>query len=164
LVDIVQQLDDLESPEVGLLFKNALHKKNMGRNFYLELAAIRAMRRLSNQLQQDYKVPDPTPIKIYAHVGPELALNNLQESMIAYTTAAWAAVTGGADFIHIEPQAAASDPLSQQLARNVFHLFDMESHLLHVIDPAAGSYAIESLTTRLAERAWEQFKTSIDDD
>jgi len=163
LLDIVHQIDTLEEAQAEQLFKNALHKKNLGRNFYLELAALRAMRILSNQLQKDYNLSQSHPIAIYAHIGPDLALSNLQKSMIAYTTAAWAAVTGGADFIHIDPKSDAEDGLSRRLARNVFHLFDMESHLLHVVDPAAGSYALENLSHTLAQGAWDLFRKSIDE-
>jgi len=158
LIEIVSELDQLDAEQAERLFQNALHKKQLGRNFFLELAALRAMRLLGYHIQSEYNLDDPGPILLWADLGPELALGSLQESLIAYTTAGFAAVTGGADFIHIEAPTEEETELSQRLSRNIYHLFDMESHLFHVIDPAAGSYAIENLSQTLAQKTWSEFQ------
>ena len=161
LVEIVQQVDKLDHDQTRLLFRHSLHKKQLGRNFFLELTALRAMRLLAMQLQADYALSPPVPIVIWADLGPQLGLDSLQESLIAYTTAGFAAVTGGADFIHIQAHSEEEEKLSQRLSRNIYHLFDMESHLFHVTDPAGGSYAIEKLSHQLAKAAWTTFSKSI---
>lgn len=161
LLDIITQIDELDPSQTEQLFASSIHKKELGRNFYLELAALRAMRILAHQLQADYALSHQDPINIYAYMGPNLTLRRLQESMIAYTAAGFAAVAGGADFIHIDARSDEEPALSQRLARNIYHLFDMESHLFHVVDPAAGSYAIETLSRTLAQNAWSVFKESL---
>ena len=72
------------------------------------------------------------------------------------------AVIGGTDRLYIYP----SDSLvnengtsfSRRIGLNVHHLMEQESYLDRVIDPSAGSYFIEELTNRIAEKAWKQFQ------
>ena len=47
---------------------------------------------------------------------------------------------------------------SRRIARNTQTILREESHLDQVIDPAGGSYYIESLTEEIAKKAWELFK------
>ena len=159
---MVLQIDELDAQQLPLFFENSIHKKTLGRNFYLELSCLRAMRLLALQLQSDYGI-EPQPITIWAHIGSDLALDEMKASLIPYTAAAFAAVTGGADFIQIETGSAEDPKLSRRLNRNIYHLFDMESHLFHVLDPAAGSYAIEKITRTLTQKAWELFIKTLHD-
>src|SRR5262249_14925673 len=70
---------------------------------------------------------------------------------------------GGADYVTVLPFNAALPPgelevsqaFSARMARNTQLLLLEESHLDHVWDPGAGSWYVESLTDRLAQRAWE---------
>ena len=47
---------------------------------------------------------------------------------------------------------------TNRMTRNLQHLLKMESYLHRVIDPGAGSYYIEQLTEKLAEKAWTRFQ------
>jgi methylmalonyl-CoA mutase len=71
------------------------------------------------------------------------------------------AAIAGADSISVAPFDVAykqADDFSMRIARNQQILLKEESYLDKVVDPAAGSYYIESLTNALAEKAWEIFK------
>jgi methylmalonyl-CoA mutase len=73
-------------------------------------------------------------------------------------SAAFGAITGGADALQIRPYTAvtsAYDAEAERLALNQHYLFAYESFLDRVEDPAAGSYFIETLTKELCEEAWE---------
>ena len=73
----------------------------------------------------------------------------------------FAAALGGADSIACAPFDAAigpSDPFARRLSRNTQLVLRDESHLDAVDDPAAGSYAIESLTASFAREAWGLFQ------
>jgi methylmalonyl-CoA mutase len=48
--------------------------------------------------------------------------------------------------------------LSRAVARNVQTILLEEAFLGHVIDPAGGSWYVESLTTELARKAWSEFQ------
>ena len=81
--------------------------------------------------------------------------------MLRTTIAAFAAAVGGADSLLVVPHTAAlqlPDGDARALARNLQHLLMEEAHLHRVMDPSAGSGAIEALTEALAEKAWTEFQ------
>lgn len=70
------------------------------------------------------------------------------------------AALAGVDSITVQPfdkQYKQPDEFSKHLARNQQLLLMEESHLNKVIDPAGGSYYVETLTVSLAEQAWKVF-------
>ncbi len=78
-------------------------------------------------------------------------------NLLRGTAGAFAAVTGGADLVGVQPfdrAARASDAAALRLARNTVHILAGESHLEAVDDPAAGSFALESWTEALRDGAW----------
>jgi methylmalonyl-CoA mutase len=80
--------------------------------------------------------------------------------MLRGTLGAFGAGVGGADAVTVLPFDTAlglPDAFSRRIARNTQALLIMESHLARVVDPAGGSWYVESLTDALARRAWEVF-------
>jgi len=72
-----------------------------------------------------------------------------------------AAGVGGADAVTVLPFDAAlglPDDFSRRIARNTQAILLEESHLARVIDPAGGSWYVESLTDELARAAWTWFQ------
>ena len=72
-------------------------------------------------------------------------------NLLRGTVAGFAAGVGGADAVTVPPFDAAiggSEPFSRRIARNTQALLVDESHLARVIDPAGGSWFVESLTGR----------------
>lgn len=81
---------------------------------------------------------------------------NLLRSAIA----CFAGAVGGADAITVLPFDAAigaSDDFARRIARNTQSILHDESSLARVIDPAGGSWYVESLTAQLADAAWGHF-------
>lgn len=81
-------------------------------------------------------------------------------NILRTTVAAVAAGLGGADAVTVLPFDSAlglPDDFARRIARNTQALLLEESHLAHVIDPAGGSWYVESLTDELAHAAWEVF-------
>ena len=71
----------------------------------------------------------------------------------------FAAVLGGADVITVHPHNIVTGPTSSsiRMARNIQLVIKEETHADKVIDPAGGSYFIETLTSELVEKAWTLF-------
>jgi methylmalonyl-CoA mutase len=81
-------------------------------------------------------------------------------NMLRTTVACFAAGVGGADVVTVQPFDAAlglPDAFSRRIARNTQNLLVEEGHLARVLDPAGGSWYVESLTDALAEGAWSWF-------
>lgn len=81
-------------------------------------------------------------------------------NMLRGTIACFAAGVGGADAITVAPFDAAvgaDTAFSRRIARNTQSILLEESHVAGVIDPAGGSWYLESRTEELAQRAWDVF-------
>ena len=81
-------------------------------------------------------------------------------NMLRTTVACFAAGVGGADVVTVQPFDAAlglPDAFSRRIARNTQSLLVEEGHLARVLDPAGGSWYVESLTDELAQAAWDWF-------
>ena len=88
-------------------------------------------------------------------------------NMLRTTLAAFGAGVGGATSVTVLPFDASvpgglestSRSFAERIARNTQLLLLEESHLGHVVDPAGGSWYVESLTDSLAEAAWSALQT-----
>ena len=82
-------------------------------------------------------------------------------NMLRGTVACLAAGVGGADAVTVQPFDSAlglPDAFARRIARNTQAVLVEESHLARVIDPAGGSWYVESLTDELARAAWAWFQ------
>ncbi|WP_417711445.1 methylmalonyl-CoA mutase family protein [Roseibium aggregatum] len=82
-------------------------------------------------------------------------------NLLRNTVATFAAGVGGADSICVLPHTLAvglPDGFARRLARNTQTILLEESNLARVIDPAAGSGAIEDRTDAVCEAAWGLFQ------
>jgi len=131
---------------------------NIGERYFVELASIRAFKRLWLALLEAYDAPKAIFPFLHATTLSDQHENQYW-NMITATTQAMAAAIGGVDCIYVRPcnSLNEADSFTRRIARNVQHLLQSESYLNRVIDPASGAYYIENLTTALAEKAWQQF-------
>ena len=128
-----------------------------GTHLFEEMAKIRAMRLLWGRLLETYGLPQ-VHLEIYAEtsIQHQSALD-VETNLLRASSAAFGAITGGADALQIRPYTAvlgSEDAEAERLALNQQYLFAYESFLDRVEDPAAGSYFIETLTQELCESAW----------
>ena len=127
----------------------------------LTMAKLRALRRLWARVEQASGLT-PRP----AFVSAETAWRMMTRrdpwvNMLRTTMATFAAGIGGADAVTVLPFTAAlglPDRFARRMARNSQLILLEESSLAKVADPAAGSGAIESLTTALCAAAWTLFQ------
>jgi methylmalonyl-CoA mutase len=81
-------------------------------------------------------------------------------NLLRTTIAAFAAGVGGADAVTVLPFdhcLGRPDAFARRLARNTQTLLVEEAHVARVLDPAGGSWFVESYTEQLAQAAWEWF-------
>ena len=82
-------------------------------------------------------------------------------NLLRSTVAAFAAGVGGAQSVTVLPFDAAlgrPDGFARRLARNTQALLIEEASAARVIDPAGGSWFVESFTDELAQSAWSWFQ------
>jgi len=81
-------------------------------------------------------------------------------NLLRATVGCFAAAVAGADVITVAPFDSAvglPNDFGRRIARNTQSILHDESSLARVLDPAGGSWYLESLTERLAEAAWDKF-------
>lgn len=101
----------------------------------------------------------------YQHAVTDEAMYSRRDpgvNLLRGAAAALAAGTGGADAVTVLPfdraAAAMTGGLGARLARNTQLLLLEEAQIGRTFDPAGGSFYVESLTRRLAERGWRAFQ------
>ena len=132
--------------------------------YFMEVAKLRAARILWSNIIDAYKGKEESK-EIFIHSKTSVynqTQNDIYVNLLRATTEAFSAVVGGADSIYTSPfdeTTGLPDEFSRRLARNTQIILREESHLNNVIDPAGGSYYVETLTSDVAAKSWELLKT-----
>ena len=140
-------------------------KFNMGisSNYFMELAKFRAARMLWAQIVEQFKPACKCSCKMMAHaVTSEFnqTVFDAHVNLLRSQTEAMSAALAGVDSITVTPfdkSYKTPDEFSERIARNQQYLLKEESHLDKVVDPAGGSYYVETLTASIAQEAWKLF-------
>lgn len=137
-------------------------RMSVGADQFMTIASLRAARRLWRRVLEASGVATPPRHAIQAVTSRAMySRRDPWVNMLRATTAALAAGVGGADAVTVLPfddAVGAPDGFSRRVARNTQLLLIEESHLAAVVDPAAGSWFVESVTDRLAAAAWAVFQ------
>ncbi|MFT4979831.1 MAG: methylmalonyl-CoA mutase [Myxococcota bacterium] len=134
----------------------------MGRDIFLNIARLRALRTLWSHLLTHCGLAAVPPPDIHAFSAPiTLSQRDPWTNMLRVTTQTYAAIVGGAQ--RVTPAAydealGQPDALGRRVARNTPIILREESHLGQVTDPAGGSHYVEALTEQLSAAAWGRFQ------
>jgi len=140
-------------------------KFNMGvsSNYFMELAKFRSARMVWAQIVEQYKPESKDACKMHVHAVTSRFNQTIYDAhvnLLRSQTETMSAALAGVDSITTTPfdvPYKKPDAFSERIARNQQFLLKEESHLDKVIDPAGGSYYIETLTVSLAKEAWKLF-------
>ena len=140
-------------------------KFNMGvsSNFFMEIAKFRAARMLWAEIVRQYNPSCPCAEKMMCHAVTSRFNQTIYDAyvnLLRSQTEAFSAAVAGVDSMTVTPFDVAykkPDEFSERIARNQQFLLKEESHMDKVIDPAGGSYYVETLTVSIAEQAWKLF-------
>lgn len=140
-------------------------KFNMGitENFFMEIAKFRAARMLWAEIVKQYAPKNDESCKMCVNAVTSKYNMTLFDSYVnllrSQTETMSAALAGVHSIVVIPFDAVYETPndFSERIARNQQLLLKEESHFDKVVDPGAGSYFIEELTTSLANEGWKIF-------
>jgi methylmalonyl-CoA mutase len=145
------------------LFKKMIFKFQIGANFFMELAKLRAARVLWDKIGEAYGVSsEDRGMEIIAETSTfTKTLTDPHVNILRSGNEAFAAILGGVQYlqVHAFNELDGITPLAERLARNTQLILKQEAFLQDIIDPAGGSWYIESLTNELVNTAWEYFLT-----
>ena len=133
-------------------------------NLYPEIAKLRAARQLWATIVQAFGVTDMEAQKLFLHVKTSTytkTLNDPYNNMIRTVVESFAGAVGGADSMYVAPfnePLGKPDEFATRMARNQQLILREEAFVGRVVDPAGGSFYIETLTDSIAQEAWKLFQ------
>ncbi len=135
----------------------------IGRDLFVEATKLRVLRRLWARVIEAFGGAASWPVgPIHAVTSPHcLSRRDPWVNMLRATVESTAAVIGGADCLTVLPFDSAigvSDDFGRRMAANVHAIMREESQLHRIIDPAGGSFFVESLAEDMAQAAWSRFQ------
>jgi methylmalonyl-CoA mutase len=134
----------------------------IGMSFYLEIAKMRAARRIwAERMQKEFAPKRAESLMLRTHCqtsGASLTEQDPMNNVVRTTIEAMAAVFGGTQSLHTNGyDEAVSLPTdaAARVARNTQLILQEESGITAVVDPWGGSYFMEQLTESVTHAAQE---------
>jgi len=143
-----------------------LFSYSLGSHFFMEIAKLRAARLLWARAIE-IAGGGAAAQRLVCH-GRTTRWNKTvldqHVNLLRTTTEAFAGVVGGCSGLQVgafDECHRTPDDFSQRLARNIQIILAEECQLGRVVDPAGGSWYVETLTRQLAEKAWTLFQEIV---
>lgn len=134
---------------------------NSHNNLFEEVAKFRAARKMWAKIMKDLGATDEKALMLRFHTqtgGSTLTAQQPQNNISRVTIQTLAAVLGGTQSLHTNGfDEALSLPTEDaaRIALRTQQIVAFESGVTDTVDPLAGSYFIESLTTEVEKEAWK---------
>jgi methylmalonyl-CoA mutase len=132
----------------------------IGMNYFMEVAKMRAGRLLWSKIIKQFDPRDDKSLALRTHcqtsgwsLTEQDPFNNVARTCIE----AMAAALGHTQSLHtnsLDEAIALPTDFSARIARNTQLFLQEETGICKIVDPWGGSYYLESLTDKLARRAW----------
>ncbi len=143
---------DAFAPRISFFFA-------MGMDFFVEVAKLRAARRLWSEIVSRFAPQDPRSRMLRTHCqtsGWSLTAQDPWNNVVRTCVEAMAATSGGTQSLHtnsLDEAIALPTEGSARIARNTQLVLALESGTTALVDPWGGSHLVETLTDELAARA-----------
>jgi methylmalonyl-CoA mutase len=136
---------------------------SLGSHFFIEIAKLRAARMVWARAT-GAAGGGPEAQRLLIHGRTSLWNKTVLDpyvNLLRTTSEAFAGIAGGCSSIHVaafDECFRSPDEFSRRLARNIQIILAEECQLNRVVDPAGGSWYVETLTLELADKAWALFQ------
>lgn len=136
---------------------------SVGANFFMQIAKLRAIRPLWAEIVKAFGGSESVQ-HIHVHARPAYFFKTVYDpyvNLLRNTTELFSAVAGGVESFENAPfdePIRKGDEFSRRIARNMQIILQEEFGLLQPIDPAGGSWAVETLTKQIKEKVWAEFQ------
>lgn len=134
---------------------------NAHNNLFEEVAKFRAVRRMWAKIMKDLGATDEKAMALRFHTqtgGSTLTAQQPLNNISRVTVQTLAAVLGGTQSLHTNGYDEALNLPTEEaasIALRTQQILAFESGVADTVDPLAGSYFVEDLTTRMEAKAWE---------
>jgi len=146
---------DAFAPRLSFFFNSHI-------DFFEEIAKFRAARRMWAKIMRDrFNAKNPRSWWMRFHTqtaGCSLAAQQPFNNVVRTASEALAAVLGGTQSLHtnsLDEVLALPSDFAVNIALRTQQVIAEETGVINTIDPLAGSYFVEALTSEIEEKAWE---------
>ncbi len=132
----------------------------IGMNHFMEIAKMRAARVIWAKLVKQFNPKDDKSLALRTHCqtsGWSLTEQDPFNNVARTTIEGMAAALGGTQSLHtnaLDEAIALPTDFSARIARNTQIFLQEETKITKTVDPWAGSYYVETLTSQIIEKAW----------
>jgi len=160
LVYVIEQCLDKDI-NVETIFNNLHVELAIGSEYFIEIGKFRAFNSLLHQIAKKYGVSNFKHTLTAKTSVWSKSVTDAHTNLLRATTEAMSAILGNVDGVLIDAYDKefneASD-FSSRIAGNIATVLKEESYFGKVANPVDGSYYIEEVSTKIAEKALELFK------
>ncbi len=149
--------------EINNIARNIHFNFSSGVKFFTEISKLRAARVIWAKIIKEFGGDsDSQRMKIHAFTSKVYETKfDPYVNILRGTTEGLSAILAGVNSLHISPfdeELGTGGEFSRRVARNIQSILKDESHILDTIDPAGGSYYIETLTDQFVVEIWKIFR------
>lgn len=132
----------------------------IGMNHFMEIAKMRAARVIWAKLVKQFNPKDEKSLALRTHCqtsGWSLTEQDPFNNVARTTIEGMAAALGGTQSLHtnaLDEAIALPTDFSARIARNTQIFLQEETKITKTVDPWAGSYYVETLTSEIIDKAW----------
>ncbi len=136
---------------------------SVGANFFMQIAKLRAIRPIWAEVVKAFGGSEKVQ-HIHLTARPASFFKTVYDpyvNLLRGTTQLFSAVVGGLESYENAPfdePIRKGDEFSRRIARNMQIILQEEFGLMQPIDPAGGSWAVETLTKQIKEKIWAEFQ------
>lgn len=161
LVFLVEKLrvKDISTQEI---FNNLNFLLAIGLEYFVEIGKFRAFNNLLTEVAAKYEVADFSNLITAKTSIWSKSITDAETNLLRCTTEAMAAILGNVNGVLIDPydkEFKTPSDFSSRIAGNITTILKEESYFGKVNNPVDGSYYIEEVSSKIAEKALELFKT-----
>lgn len=133
----------------------------IGKNFFMEIAKMRAARLIWSKLIKQFNPKNPKSMALRTHSqtsGWSLTEQDPFNNVVRTCIEALAAALGHTQSLHtnsLDEAIALPTDFSARISRNTQLFLQEETGICRVVDPFGGSYYVEYLTHELMHKAWK---------
>lgn len=160
LVFIIEKLTE-KGIEIQTIFNKLNFKFAVGSEYFVEIGKFRAFNNLLAEIAYKYGVAEFSKTLNAKTAIWSKSITDAHTNLLRATTEAMSAILGNVDGILIDAyDKEFNNPsdFSSRIAGNISTILKEESYFGKVSNPVDGSYYIEEVTIKLAEKALELFK------
>lgn len=155
-ISLIQGLE-INEGQINEFLGNIHFSREIQGNYLYEISLGRAQRIVWRNVLQAFEIDNPAP-PLFISTLPVIKNGLHDHFLIEATAKTLSAVLGGADIIYLEFDEIAEAMRAENLS-HIYNIFTLESGIGEIIDPVAGSFYLDKLTTKLAQQLWSNLKS-----